>query len=92
MAVTDQVAEQSLSGIDVMGAICGSMLSAMLLAGTLPERATPLPERRPGWQEGGPTPSPEASRRGAKNRHAGLPPKRPHAAPRKRPKRRRKTP
>ncbi|MBK7077154.1 MAG: hypothetical protein IPH44_33170 [Myxococcales bacterium] len=32
MAVTDQVAEQSLSGIDVMGAISGSMLSAMLLA------------------------------------------------------------
>ena len=67
-------------------------LSAMLLAGTLPERATPLPERRPGWQEGGPTPSPEASRRGAKNRHAGLPPKRPPAAPRKRPKKRRRTP
>ena len=67
-------------------------LSAMLAAGALPERATPLPERRPGWQEGGPTPSPEASRRGAKNRHAGLPPKRPPAAPRKRPKKRRRTP
>ena len=67
-------------------------LSAMLAAGTLPERATPLPERRPGWQEGGPTPSPEASRKGALNRHAGLPPKRPPAAPRKRPKKRRRTP
>ena len=77
----------------VLSALCGRKvtriavmqwhmkLSAMLAAGTLPERATPLPERRPGWQEGGPTPSPEASRKGALNRHAGLPSKRPKLAP-----------
>lgn len=72
----------------VLSALCGRKvdriavmqwhmkLAAMLAAGALPERATPLPERRPGWQEGGPTPSPEASRKGAENRHAGLPPAR----------------
>ncbi len=88
----------------VLSALCGrkvtriavagwhAKLSAMLAAGALPERTTPLPERRPGWQEGGPTPSPEASRKGALNRRAGLPPKRPPAAPRKRPKRRHRTP
>ena len=70
----------------VLSALCGRKvtriavmqwhmkLAAMLAAGALPERATPLPERRPGWQEGGPTPSPEASRKGAERRWAGLPP------------------
>jgi hypothetical protein len=71
-------------------------LARMLAAGELPERTQPLPVRRPGWHEGAPTPSAEASRAGAAAtntlraaRRAAPPPPPTKRAPRKRPKRRR---
>lgn len=41
-------------------------LSEMQTAGTLPERSTPLPERRAGWREGMPLPTAEKAAEGGR--------------------------
>ena len=41
-------------------------LSEMQAAGALPERTRPLPERRAGWREGMPLPSPEKAAEGGR--------------------------